>query len=285
MTTTAWGSAFYFSKIQIDDVSMEWSIIYRFLIAAIVFFFIAGWQKKPLSFNFKSHLVYVILGALLFSFHFLAVYKSTTLITSGITAIGFSMILIVNVFLSKLIFKKKLKINIMLGCILGVTGISLIFYKEINNLNFSYQVALGFGLALIAAVIASLGNIFSEYIQRNTGSNIVQSSAWGMTYGVIIMFIITCFNGNYIPTIEVSFKYIGTLLYLAIFCTTIAFWSYLSLIGTIGANKAGYAWILAPVIALAISSIFENYSWTLIAIIGVLMLLVGNIFILANRKV
>ena len=66
------------------------------------------------------------------------------------------------------------------------------------------------------------------------------------------------------------------LLYLVIFGSIIAFWAYLTLIGRIGAGRAGYANLIFPLVALLISTVLEGYTWTATAVTGLGLVLVGN---------
>ena len=97
-----------------------------------------------------------------------------------------------------------------------------------------------------------------------------------MTYGTFFLSIYSFIMG-YEFTIVRDFKYLGGLVWLAIFSSVATFSSYLLLIGRIGASRAGYATVIFPVFALLISTIFEDYQWSTIGIIGV-MLVVSAIF-------
>ena len=56
------------------------------------------------------------------------------------------------------------------------------------------------------------------------------------------------------------------------------------LIGRIGAEYAAYVTLLMPVIALLLSTMFENFLWTSNAAIGVVIVLIGNLFILTPAE-
>jgi drug/metabolite transporter (DMT)-like permease len=84
--------------------------------------------------------------------------------------------------------------------------------------------------------------------------------------------------------IEPTAGYIGSLVWLAIFSSVIAFWSYLTLLGRIGGARASYATVIFPLIALASSTLFEGYQWTVFAAIGVVFALCGNVLVLGGGK-
>ena len=74
--------------------------------------------------------------------------------------------------------------------------------------------------------------------------------------------------------------YVISLLWLAVVSSVAAFWAYLTLLGRIGAARAGYATVMFPVFALAISTVFEGYRWTAPAVLGLALVLAGNLFVL-----
>ncbi len=81
-----------------------------------------------------------------------------------------------------------------------------------------------------------------------------------------------------------SVGYLAPMLYLTIFGSVVAFGCYMLLIGRIGAEYAAYVTLLMPIIALLLSTIFENFLWTAHAAIGVVIVLVGNLFILTPAE-
>ena len=58
----------------------------------------------------------------------------------------------------------------------------------------------------------------------------------------------------------------------ALVSSVAAFWAYLTLLGRIGAARAGYLTVMFPVFALAISTVVEGYVWTGPAIVGLAVL-------------
>jgi drug/metabolite transporter (DMT)-like permease len=77
-------------------------------------------------------------------------------------------------------------------------------------------------------------------------------------------------------SIDPSPVYLISLIYLALFGSVVAFGCYLTLVGRIGADRAAYATLLFPIIALIISTLFEGYHWSPPAVAGVVIILMGN---------
>ncbi|UCD71234.1 MAG: EamA family transporter [Syntrophobacterales bacterium] len=59
---------------------------------------------------------------------------------------------------------------------------------------------------------------------------------------------------------------------------------YMLLLGRIGAEYAAYVTLLMPVIALILSTIFEDYRWTISTGLGVIIVLAGNLVILTPTE-
>ena len=75
-----------------------------------------------------------------------------------------------------------------------------------------------------------------------------------------------------------------SLVYLAVFGSVIAFSSYLTLVGRIGADRAAFASILFPIVALFISAAFEKYRLTLLSALGIACILIGNALVLLQKR-
>jgi len=133
----------------------------------------------------------------------------------------------------------------------------------------------GIMIATAATYASSLGNMASL---RNSKDDIpiTQANSYSMVYGMTFSFLITLATQQPI-TFDLSFDYLWSLIYLATLGTVVAFGTYLTLIKNIGADKAGYTGVMYPVVALIISTIFEDYQWSLLALVGIAFTLVGNI--------
>ena len=113
---------------------------------------------------------------------------------------------------------------------------------------------------------------------------LVQSNAYSMLYGSIILILYISLSDVRF-SFDSSFSYVVSLVYLAIVASVIGFGVYLKLVGNIGADKASYVNIFTPTIALLLSTLYENYQWSWIGIIGVLLIIVGNVIVLYARPV
>jgi drug/metabolite transporter (DMT)-like permease len=77
--------------------------------------------------------------------------------------------------------------------------------------------------------------------------------------------------------------YIAGLIFLAVVSSVFAFGAYLTLLGRIGADRAGYSTVMFPVVALLVSTFAENYHWTIPAIAGLAAVMAGNLLVLRAK--
>jgi drug/metabolite transporter (DMT)-like permease len=134
--------------------------------------------------------------------------------------------------------------------------------------------------ALIGTVAASLGNMAALRNQQNQ-IPIVQLIAWAMCYGTLVIALYAALSGHRF-SFEWSFPYVTSLVYLALFGSVLGFSAYLTLIKRIGADRAGYIGAAVPVVALLLSTLFENLQWQIPMVMGVLCCIAGNVLILRN---
>ncbi len=277
-----WGSTWLVITFQLGIVDPLLSVFYRFIFSAILLLVYSYFSRLNLTYSWKQHGILFLLGTCLFGINYWLVYMAEQYVKSGLVAIVFSTIIFLNIFFGALFLKSRIRSHVVISAIMGFAGVALIFRNELMHFNLSDMTVLGFLLALTGAVTASLGNIISAYLQREK-IPVVQANAFGMLYGSLLMLIIALMMGK--PLVfDPSFAYISSLLYLSVFGSVIAFWSYLTLLGRIGADKVAYATLVIPVIALVLSTVFEGYQWNLSAVTGVVLIIVGNVMVLRKRR-
>ena len=277
-TVLIWGSTWFAIKFQLGVVEAEVSLVYRFLLAAVILLLFCLITRRNLRFSISQHFFIALQGLFLFSTNYLIFYWATGLLTSGIVALLFSTIILINIVNGALFLGQSIRARVVVGALFGFSGIAAIFWSELAGLENDSSAWQGLWMCLGATFLASIGNILSARNQRRH-LPVVQTNAWGMAYGSIIMGIYALYTG--VPfDYDSATSYSLSLIYLSVFGSIFAFGSYLTLIGRIGADKTAYAAVLFPVIALSISTLFEDYHWTLIAIFGLALVLFGNYLVL-----
>ena len=166
----------------------------------------------------------------------------------------------------------------LLASLIGLSGVALVFLPEIQA---SDAGVTGLVFCLLGTLFFSSGNVISQGLQRQK-IPVLSSSAWGMLYGCGLLLIFNLIKGNDL-SVATTAPYVGGLLWLAVFSSVLAFGCYLTLVGKIGAGKAGYVTIVFPIFALAISAIFEDFTLTFTAFIGVMLVVFGNILMMRAK--
>jgi drug/metabolite transporter (DMT)-like permease len=282
ITVLVWGSTWLAIEFQLGVVAPEVSIVYRYAGASMLLF---GWSRirgLPLAFGLRQHARFMLLGVLLFGLNYVFAYHAQVHISSALTAIAFSTILWMNIVNARLFFGVRAGRRVLFGALLGVAGIFTLFAPQISELTISDSVFYGSMLAVLGALIASFGNMASQASQK-AGLPVIQSNAWGMLYGAIITGLISVYRGHEF-LIDWSVDYLASLLYLTVFGSIVAFGAYLTLLGRIGAHRAGYAMVMFPVVALILSALFEDLEVDAPIVVGTLLVLAGNLFVLNTGK-
>lgn len=282
VTVLIWGSTWLAIEFQLGTVAPEVSVFYRYALAAVLLF---GWcylRRKPMRFPPAAHGRFMLMGLMLFCINYLLAYKAQIFIASALSAIMFSTMVWMNMINARLFFAARSDGRAIAGSLLGVAGLVVIFYPQTSSQSWSDATLFGSMLALAGAFVASLGNMVSQDAQ-NGGLPIVQSNAWGMAYGAIFTAIIAAASGKSF-TFEWTTDYVLSLVYLAVFGSILAFGAFLTLLGRIGAHRVGYAMVLFPVVAIALSALFEDLELTPNLLAGAACVLAGNAFVIRAKK-
>ena len=277
-----WGSTWLAITFQFGVVPPVVSVAYRFALASLVLLAWAGLKGLRLRFSRREHLWMMLQGALLFGGNYVCVYLAETHVTSGLVAVAFSLLVVMNIVGSWIFFGTSLRPATVLGAILGLAGIVLVFLPEFGRDTGRGSPALGITYALVGALCASLGNIVA-YRNRGRGLPVVQMNLYGMIYGSVLVAAFAVVTGQPFR-FDGSTHYLLSLVYLAVFGSVLAFGAFLALLGRIGADRAGYVTVAIPIVALLLSAAFEGLQWHLTLVLGILLCLAGNIAVLWKKS-
>jgi drug/metabolite transporter (DMT)-like permease len=278
VSVAIWGSTWLAIEFQLGVVAPEVSIVYRYVLASLLLFIYCKYNGLNLIFKVKDHVWFAALGLLLFSLNYIFAYHAQEHITSALAAIAFSMMLWMNIVLSRVIFGTRATPRVLVGAALGITGIVVIFAPQVEVVSLGDTVFYGCVLSIAGALTASCGNMASQAAQTRA-LPVMQTNAWGMFYGALLTATAAVAGGHEF-TFDATFTYIASLVYLAIFGSVIAFGAYLTLVGRIGAHRAGYAAVMWPVVALALSMAFEGLRLDAPIVVGTSFVLLGNLLVL-----
>jgi drug/metabolite transporter (DMT)-like permease len=181
----------------------------------------------------------------------------------------------------RIAFSKPTEAKSAMGALLGISGIVLVFWRDLTALHPSGMMQ-GVALGLGAALLASLGNLVAQR-NRNANLPLLPTISVGMMFGGGLALLITLCLGKTL-TFDPQPRYLAALAYLAVFGSVLAFAAYLTLMGRVGAAKAGYIAVAVPVVALLFSGWFEGFVWRPQTIAGMVLVVLGNIVMLLDVR-
>jgi len=276
-----WGTTWIAITFQLGRAPPEASVAMRFAIASAVLFAYCRARGLRLRFPAAVHGQLAFLGLFMFCLSYLAVYRAETFLVSGLVAVGYSASPLVNLVISRLAFGTPATRGVVVGGLLGVTGIALVFSPELARVQASPGILSGALLTVGAVVASGVGNVFATRLDR-LGVNVAQKMAWGMAYGSAGSALVALASGEGL-SFSAEPSYLISLLYLAIFGSILAFAAYLTLLERVGAARAGYVGVMVPVVALAISGALEGFAWGPTTILGIAVVVAGNLVVLRGR--
>ena len=284
LITLIWSSTWIVIKDQLGDVPPVWSVSYRFWIAGAAMMAIAALRGESLRLGKGGHVLATVLGTFQFVVNYNFVYTSELYITSGLAAVVFALLVVPNALLAYLMFGQRVTGRFALGSAVAMAGVGLLFVQEIRHAAGSTGAVLtGLGFVAVAVLGASISNVM-QLMPAMKARPIAAMLGWAMIYGASLDALFAwVFVGP--PVVEPRLGYWLGLLYLGVIASALAFWLYFEIIRKIGPAKAAYSSVLIPIIAMAISTVFEGYRWSALAISGGLLTIAGLVIALRAGRV
>lgn len=276
-----WGASWLAIKFQVAALPPDLSVLYRFALAAALILPWAVLRRSRLRYSLGAHGLMAVMGLCMFSANYLLFYTATAAgLTTGLIALLFSTLVIMNLINERIWFGRAADPRMIAAAMLGIAGIAVVFWPDIMALDSGEPRILAILLSLLASYCFSLGNMASARLQAR-GLPIVPTVGIAMAYGTAAVLLYILATGRAFE-FDLSAGFLVSLAFLVVFGTVIAFGAYLTLLGRIGAARASYATVLFPLIALGLSTLFEDYQWTPSALVGVAMILAGNVVLLTR---
>ena len=216
----AWGSSWFAISFQLGDVAPQVSIVWRFLLASIILFTWCYLRGLKLSFPWRDHLSWLLLGFFLFCVNYICAYFGTFYLASGLVCLIFSTLTLFTVLNGFIFFKKPIRLPILIGAVVGIAGLSVIFSNEISSTDWSVEsgVVKGFLWMLLATFFASIGMLLSGQFQARK-MPLVQSNAFSMLWFIDISIYIAVSDVSF--SFNTSYSYVISLIYLALIASVI----------------------------------------------------------------
>lgn len=277
-----WGSTWLVIKDQIGSVSPSWSVTWRFAAASIGMAALALVRRESLRLPAGGLKVALLLCVTQFVLNFQFVYRAEHHLTSGIVAVFFALLLVPNALLAWAVLKQPVTRGFIGGSAVAGAGIALLLLHEYRMAPPEGQVLTGIALNAAALCSASVANILqaSDTARRQP---MVPLLVWAMALGTLI-------DGTFAwivegpPQFDTRPGFVFGVLYLGLIGSVVTFPLYFRLLQRLGAGRGAYNGVLVPVIAMLLSTLFEGYRWSGLAITGSLLAMLGLVLALRARN-
>ncbi len=277
-----WGSTWIAIRYQLGHVPPEWSIVYRFALAALIMAALVIGQKIKAAASWRQHGLLMLYGLFQFCLNFVFVYRAEMIIPSGMMAVIFGLMVIFNPLLARLVMGTTLSRATLIGGIVSVIGVSLMFLPQIRSFSLADSGVRGIGTALLGVLAACCGNLCAAQPGLKKLPNMT-TNLWGMAYGAsFTAMYASLFAGP--PAFDFDIKYIGGLLFLSVFGSVTAFTFYVNIIRARGIAVAAYTSVLIPIVALLWSALDGEFHWQWLTIAGIALALTGLLIAVQRRS-
>ena len=271
IVTLIWGSTWIVIRDQLGVVPPSWSVTYRFLVAGLVLQAVAMVRREAVTRDPGFWVFATTLGLLQFVLNFNFVYRAEQHITSGLVAVTFALLLVPNALFARLFLGQRLGRQLLIGSVIAMAGVALLFLQEARtDPSGGHRSFLGIALTACAILSAS-------------SANVMQATRTAARYPMVPTLATAMLIG---AALDAAWAWITTagVLYLGVVASSLAFTLYFRIIRTIGPAKAAYNSVIVPVIAMLLSTVFEDYRWTPLAAAGGVLAGIGLVVALSARR-
>ena len=282
--TAIWGSTWIVIKDQLGDVPPQWSVAYRFIIATTGMAAVTLWRGDSLKPGPGFLVAASVVGVTQFCLNFNGVYLASEYITSGLIATVFALLMVPNAILAWVWLGHKPTGKFLAASAVAIAGIALLFLHEMEQKPDLTMTALWAGVAwtVFALVAAAISNVYQarDVVKHHSLFSLL---TWAMAIGALCDIALAwMLTGP--PVIETRPGYWIGLLWLALAASVVCFSLYYPVVRRIGPGKAAYSSAIVPIIAMALSTLFEGFEWTTLSIAGASLALAGMFLALWARR-
>lgn len=197
---------------------------------------------------------------------------------ASIVAVIFSSNPIFVTVFSALFERQKIGFAQACGLLLGFAGIIVI---SVDTLDFSGINIVSPVLALLSAVFYGLYTVIGRMVSLRIGS--LKMNAYSFISGSLML--IPIMLALKVPILHFSPEATLKILYLGIFVTGIAYYSYFIGLTSVGAGSGSMVFFLKPVLASIIAAVFLGESITMNMVAGTILIIAGIASIVMKNKI
>ena len=264
-----WSSTWVAIKIGLEDCPPLLGAGVRFVLAGLVLLMIAAVQRRPLG---TDRLLVAVLALAPFAFAYGLVYWGEQYVPSGLAAVLFGILpLYVALLGIVLLHDEPLRAPLLVGVLIGIGGLSLAFLESVE-LGSAEKAALGATALALAPLGAALGSIAQK--RRAGRLDAVVLNGWAMLMGGLLLLPVSALSEDWGEFVW-SAESVGSIAYLALFGSAIAFVTLTVLLRQISAMAMSFLAMLLPFGALVFGAALYDEAITARAVAGAMLVATG----------
>lgn len=265
-----WGTTWIGIKIAVETVNPLLAAGLRFVIAFPFLVFITIVAKSPIFFPRKSLHFFLLLTLFYFTIPYFLISYGEQYVSSGLTSLLFSTMPIFSIIFAKIILKDKIYFNQLIGITIGF--LCLIYILVSEGFILSYTDFLGVISILLAALMHGFLYVYSK--KAGAGINVFTFNTLPIgVAGIVLCLLSFLFEENNLQNISLN-SWLA-LIYLGIFASVFGFIAYFFLLKRMSPVVLSFIFIIFPVVAILISSVYEHKIISTSFIICTIIMLCG----------
>ena len=273
-----WSSTWVAIKIGLEDCPPLLGAGLRFSLAGLMLLAVAAIQRRPLR---TDRLLAAVLALAPFAFAYGLVYWGEQYVPSGLAAVLFGILPLYTAVLgSVLLHDEPLRAPLLLGVLIGIGGLSLAFLESVELGN-AEKAAIGATALALSPLGAALGTIAQK--RRAAELDAVVLNAWAMLGGGLLLVAVSALSESWGDFVW-SAESVGSIAYLAVFGSAIAFVTLTVLLRQISAMAIAFLAMLLPFGALVFGALLYDESITPRALGGAALVATGLLIAQWSRR-
>jgi drug/metabolite transporter (DMT)-like permease len=264
-----WSSTWVAIKIGLEDCPPLLGAGVRFTLAGLALLAVAAIQRRPLRTDWA---LAGVLALAPFAFAYGLVYWGEQYVPSGLAAVLFGILPLYTALLgSVLLHDEPLRAALLVGVLIGIAGLSLAFLESVE-LGSADRAAIGATALALAPLGAAVGGIAQK---RRAGTlDAVVLNGWAMLVGGLLLLPLSGVTEDWGDFVW-SAESVGSIAYLALFGSAIAFVTLTVLLRHISAMAVAFLAMLLPFGALIFGALLYDESITPRAVGGAALVAAG----------
>lgn len=275
-----WGSTWFAMEIAVQSLSSPMVNALRFAIASPIVVVIALIAKKPLLFPSGAKRWMLPISIVYFAIPFTLMTYSELYVSPGLSAIIFSLMPLVVVFISRFFDRVRLSRNSLIGLLIAIVTLSLIVNLELDltqNPN-AYKGIISLALALS---LHALVYVYTKHKLNNI--DVLTFNAIPAFVASLFLFMFSCLNGlDSLNGVNASTMF--AIAYLAVFGSVLGIVAYCKLNQLVSSFTASLCFLTFPLVSLIISTALKGDVLSPLSITILPIYLLGVYLIIRNKK-